>query len=222
MNIIVLKVDDIMLLICIGLSSPSVFLDASFAKFGLEEFKVFFFNWVDGGHNVPVHVFCAWRSGDGSSVDPSIIGVDQGEKIRVEDPVDDWIFLIQSEVIEEVVDDFLLGPSQFGVVLFGVENDADGSCDVTISWIRLGWEVNSVHAEIEKLAIDGMLRSVMEMELNTVVMSWSAVDLLGDVGGEHHWTGNSALEINLGGECVFIPLGSSLIGVLVEFRELID
>lgn len=115
LNIIVLKVDDIVLLISIGLNGPSVFLDVGFREFGLEEVDVLLLDWVDGGHNVPVHVLCAGRSGDGSSVDPSIIGVDQGEKIGVEDPVNNWIVLIHLEVIKEVVDDFLLGPGQFGV-----------------------------------------------------------------------------------------------------------
>lgn len=80
--------------------------------------------------------------------------------------------------------------------------------------------MNSVHFKVEKLTIDGMLGAVVEMELDTVVMSWGAVDLLGNIGGEHHRTANNVLEINLDG--VAIPLGSSLIWVLVEFRELID
>lgn len=95
--------------------SSSVFSDFGKSKFGFEFVDDFLFDWVNRGHDIPVNVLGAWRSGDGASVDPSVVGVDEGKEIVVKDPVD-WGGSacisdgVEVDVFEEVINNFLLGP----------------------------------------------------------------------------------------------------------------
>lgn len=223
-EIVVLKVDDIVILALGRLRFSSVFCDLFKLQFCLELVHYLLLDWVDGGHDVPVNVLGAWRGGDGASVDPSVVGVDEGKEVAVKDPVD-WCGSIsirdcvEVDVFEEVLDDFLLGPGQFGVVVVDGEHDSDSGGHVPVRGVVLPGQMDCVHFEVVQLAIDGMLGLGVEMELKTVELLWSSVDLFGDVGNEGHWASNRTLKINLDG--VAVEFGLSLIRVLVDLGELI-
>jgi len=191
LHIVILDVDDIVILTFLRQRISSVFLDISSCQLFLELVNYRLFNWVDGGHDIPVNVLGAWRSGDGTSVDPSIVSVDEGKKISVKDPVN-WLSgsfisdVIHIDVFKEVIDDFLLSPSQFGVIVVDGEHDTNSCGNVPVSWVSESRIMNGMHFEVSVLSIDGMLRLGVEMELKSVILFWGTIDLFGDVGGECH------------------------------------
>lgn len=133
----------------------------------------------------------AWRSGDGTSVDPSIVSVDEGKKIGVKDPVN-WngrsfiSYFFHIDVFKEVIDDFLLSPSQFGVIVVNGEHDTNSCGNVPVSWVFESRIMYGMHFEVSVLSIDGMLGLGVEMELKSVILLRGTIDLFGDVGSECH------------------------------------
>jgi hypothetical protein len=193
LQIVILDVDDIVIFTNLSHWVSSVFLDRRHivCQLILELGNILLFNWVDGGHDIPVNVLGAWRSGDGTSVDPSIVSVDEGKKICVKDPVN-WCsgsFIsdcIHIDVFKEVINDFLLGPSQLGVIVINGEHDTNSCGNIPVSWVSDSRIMNRMHFEVSVLSIDGMLRLGVEMELKSVILLWGTIDLLGDVGSKCH------------------------------------
>ena len=107
---------------------------------------------------------------------------------------------------------------QFGVIVIDWEHNANSCVSKTIKWIF--GEMNCVHFEICILSIDGMLRWGMEMELSSVVFFTSTIDLLGNVGCEHHWSRYLPSEINLYG--VPVKFGLSHKWILVNLSKFIS
>ena len=108
----------------------AVSLWVSSRQSGFELVDVLLRDWIDGSKLIPVNVGSAWRSGDRSSINPSVVGVNHIQKISISCetnlPFLIWLFRIKfvhSETIEELIDDFLLGPSKFSSIIVDGEHD---------------------------------------------------------------------------------------------------
>lgn len=133
-------------------------------------------NRVDCAQNVPVNESSTWWSGHRSFIDPSFFTVHHFHQIAIVDQVN-WIFLVIFVIwilgtdcvpfqrVEERIDDFLLGPSELRCVFFNGEHDTDGGIpDLIFSFFC---QMDGMHFKVHSLAVNGMLRASMEMELSS-------------------------------------------------------
>lgn len=72
----------------------------------VEKVNVLLLDWVDLTNDVPVNFGSTRWGGDGSSVNPSVFGVDQSHELSVHDLINLWISSILGPVklLKEVVD----------------------------------------------------------------------------------------------------------------------
>ena len=164
---------------------------------------------VDGPQDVPVDETGARRSGDGTLVDPTVVGVDHHNEVTVSDLVSEplSVSLVPVEGLEEVVNNILLILVELlplhGGVVSGPEDSkslGDETCFARLA--RVGREVHSVHLEVVVLSINSMLRQGMEMELHSgeTLRAAPLVANESGVGGLHVLT--VLVDSNLGGVAI--------------------
>jgi len=129
--------------------------------------EMFLFNWVNSLDNVPVDSSSAWWSGHWTFVNPTIVGINGIQKLSVKD-IGLWIIsFIVTKRIEEIINDCNLSCCNAFIVIFGIENNTNGSSNETIIWssiCNLWWVMNCMQFQIKLLAVNLMLRLRMDVE----------------------------------------------------------
>jgi len=127
-----------------------------------------FFDRVDGTQNIPVNGLGTRGSGNRSFIDPSIFRVDTHHKFTIGNKRNKGVIsLTPLHLIEEFVDEGDLGGSNTFVVIVDREHNSDGrvgkSSDSSVS------DMDGVHFKILSFSVNGVFRSSMEMELNSII-----------------------------------------------------
>ena len=174
-------------------------------------------DWVDVGEHVPVNVASAWRSGEGSLVNPSVLeikGVQEGLDWEVGHSLIGGLVPLQGG--EEIVDGSD-GSSwdSLGHLSISGEYDTEDTTEESVSWSRGLVHVDDVHLEVELLTIDLVLRLSVEVELGALELllgrEWSSA---GKVRVEQLLAGGS--DLGLGSQTGGIPLDGGGGDILVS------
>lgn len=89
----------------------------------LELVDVLLGHGIDGSELIPVHILGAWRSSNGTSINPPVVGVNHVQKIGISSATNIptsfvvfWVEFAPCKTFEEFINDFLLGPSKFSSI----------------------------------------------------------------------------------------------------------
>jgi len=106
----------------------------------LELVDVLLGHGVDGSELIPVHILGAWRSSNGTSIDPPVVGVNHVQKIGISSATNIpritsflWVEFAPCKTFEEFINDFLLGPCKFSSIIVHGEHDTYGCSYITIN-----------------------------------------------------------------------------------------
>jgi hypothetical protein len=179
----------------------------------LEEFNMPGWDGVNCAQDVPVDESGTGRSGNRPLVDVSVVGVNKLHKVTIRHEIHCWAFfwhVTPFEAVKEVVDYCLFRFREVGCEVLDWEYDShSGSNEAAFDILG---EVNGVHLKIEPLAVDGMLRTWMEMELICAKLIIGTEYLLCNLRGKHVLA-ISSIEVHLIGETIKFRVGFQLVWI---------